>query len=109
MESSTSGPGVDDDTDEESASALGLNVEQQRAALEEKLKTVSWTRRKKMVKEFEENFLKMKAAKDADPKQVIKHEFRLGRLSQFAANDLIRLYEVMEESESLSKLKIKNL
>ena len=62
-----------------------------------------------MVKEFEENFSKMKAAKDADPKQGIKHEFRTGKLSQFAANDLIRLYEVMEESESLSKLKIKNL
>ena len=35
MESSTSVPGVDDESDEESASALGLNVEQQRAALEE--------------------------------------------------------------------------
>ena len=109
LESSTSLAGADDESDNESASVLGLNVEQQRAALEEQLKHVSWTRKKQMVKDFEENFSKMKAAKNADPKNVIKHEFRQGRLSQFAANDLIRLYEVMEETESLSKLKIKNL
>ena len=77
--------------------------------MQERLKHVSWTRKKQIQREFEENFLKMKAAKDADPKQLIKSQFHQGKLSQFAANDLIRLYEVMDESESISKLKIKNL
>ena len=42
----------------------------------EQLKNVTWTKKKQIMREFESNFTKMKAAKDADPKQVIKSEYR---------------------------------
>ena len=38
---------------------------------------------------------------EMDPKVIIKNEYRKGKLSKFAANDLIRLYEVMGEAESI--------
>lgn len=77
--------------------------------MEEKLKHVPWTKKKEMLEEMAMSFTKAKALKDADPKQLIKNEYRMGNLSAFAANDLIRMYEVMEETESVSKLKIRNL
>ena len=85
------------------------NIETSKAQLEIKLKNASWTAKKQIIKDFEKDFSKKKAAKNAEPKEVIKSEYRQGNLSSFAANDLMRLYEVMDEAESISQLKIKNL
>ena len=49
-----------------------------------------------------------KAEKDADPKSFVKGEYRAGKLSSFATQDLLRLYEVMESVGSMSELQVEN-
>lgn len=60
------------------------------------------------MKEFEDEQNAIKATKDADPKQKIKSEFRRGTLTAFAAQDLIRLYEVMDTANSAQQLENMN-
>ena len=60
------------------------------------------------MKEFLDFEKSKKAQANIDPKVMVKNDYRNGKLSSFASQDLIRLYEVMEEQESLSKLKIFN-
>lgn len=53
------------------------------------------------MKNFLEQEKVSKVAVASDPKTMIKAEYRQGKISKFAAADLIRLYEVMDEAESI--------
>lgn len=55
------------------------------------------TLRKKAIKEFEETINNNSVALKTDPKFIIKKERAKGKISEYAANDLFRLIEVMDE------------
>ena len=62
---------------------------------------MAWTKKKQIMKNFLEQEKVSKVAVASDPKTMIKAEYRQGKISKFAAADLIRLYEVMDEAESI--------
>ena len=96
---------MEDSRDQES---LVLDFSGQKAAMEEKLKNTPWIKKKLIMKDFLANENKQKKQKDADPKTEVKNQYRDGKISAFAAQNLLRVYEVMDEHESISKLHIHN-
>ena len=85
-----------------------LDPTARRSALEDVLEGVPWTEKKRLIKQFRDHESELKAANEADPKTIVRGEYRRGTLTAFAANDLMRLYEVMEQAESATKLEAEN-
>ena len=82
--------------------------EEKKKALLKKMESLSWTQKKQLMKEFKDADRQFKHQKEADPKHHVKLEYHRGKLSAFAAQDLLRLYEIMDESQTAIKLEIRN-
>lgn len=85
-----------------------MNLTLDSALMEDKLQNVPLSKKKQIMKQFKLDFLAKKKQTEENPIHIIKNEYHKGNLSAFAAQDLVRLYEVLNESKNVLKLKSAN-
>lgn len=72
---------------------------------------MSYSQKKHAIKmlNLEASATPKKQLKSVDPVQLVRMDYNRNKISDFVANDLIRIYEVMDESKgNVNKLEMKN-
>ena len=83
-----------------------LDVTAQKEKLEKSLKGVPLGQKKRILQQFEEDQKATTKKREEDAIFMVKQAYREKRISAFAAQDLIRLFEVMDEVKTAPKLQI---
>ena len=60
------------------------------------------------MQQFDDDYKAAEKARTQDPLYLVRQAFKEGELSTFAAQDLLRLFEVMQSTETPSKLLVTN-